>query len=183
MFILDLEKAQNQRSNCQHPLDHWRSKRDPEKHLLLLYWLCQSYWLRDSRQIMENSSRVGNTRTPDLPPEKFLWRSRSNNKVYLVSSGQFSHSVMSDSLQPCESQHTRPPCPLPTPVVHPCRLSQWCHQTISSSVIAFSSCPQSFPASECFWMSQLFASRGQSIGVSVSTSVPPMNTQDRSPLG
>ena len=89
------------------------------------------------------------------------------------------------TLQPHELQHTRPLCPSPTPGAYPnsCPLSQWCHPTISSSVIPFSSCPQSFPASQSFQMSQLFASRGQSIGVSASASVPPMNTQDWSPLG
>ena len=92
---------------------------------------------------------------------------------------------MSDSLQPYEPQHARPPCPSPTPGVHPnpCPLSRWCHPTISSSVVPFSSCPQSFPASGSFPMSQLFASGGQNIGVSASTSVLPMNTQDWSPLG
>ena len=98
---------------------------------------------------------------------------------------QFSHSVMSDSLRPHELQHARPPCPSPTPGVYPnpCPLSRWCHPTILSSVIAFSSCPQSFPASGSFQMSQLFTSGGQSIGVSASTSVFPMNTQDWYPLG
>ena len=98
---------------------------------------------------------------------------------------QFSRSVMSDSLQPHEPQHTRPPCPSPPPGVHPnpCPSSRWCHPTIPSSVVPFSSCPQSFPASGSFQMSQLFASGGQSIGVSASTSVLPMNTQDWSPLG
>ena len=100
---------------------------------------------------------------------------------------QFSHSVMSNSLRPRELQHARPLCPSPTPGVHPnpCPLSRWCHPTISSSVIPFSSCPQSqsFPASGSFPMSQLFTSGGQSIGVSASTSVLPMNTQDWSPLG
>ena len=98
---------------------------------------------------------------------------------------QFSHLVMSDSLQPHEPEHARPPCPSPTPGVHPnpCPLSQWCHPMISSSVIPFSSCPQSFPASGSFQMSQLFASGGQRIGVSASTSVLPVNTQDSSPLG
>ena len=98
---------------------------------------------------------------------------------------QFSRSVVSDSLRPHESQHARPPCSSPTAGVHPnpCPLSQWCHPTTSSSVIPFSSCPQSFPASGSFQMSQLLASGGQSIGVSASTSVLPMNTQDWSPLG
>jgi len=101
------------------------------------------------------------------------------------SNSQFSHSVMSDSLRPHELQHARPPCPSPTPGVHPnpFPLSRWCHPTISSSVIPFSSCPQSFLASGSFPMSQLFASGGQIIGVSASTSVLPMNTQDWSPLG
>ena len=82
-------------------------------------------------------------------------------------------------------QHARPPCPSPNPGVHPnpCPSNWWCHPTISSSVIPFSSCPQSFPASGSFQMNQLFSSGGQSIGVSVSTSVLPMNTQDWSPLG
>ena len=98
----------------------------------------------------------------------------------MVCSVQFSCSVVSDSLRPHGLQHTRPPCPSPTPGVYPnlCPLSQWCHPTISSSVIPFSSCFQSFPASEFFQMSQLFASGGQSIGASPSTSVLPINTQD-----
>ena len=98
---------------------------------------------------------------------------------------EFSHSVMSDFLWLHGLQQTRPPCALPTPGVYPdsCPFSQWCHLTISSSGISFSSCPQSFPASGSFQMNQLFASDGQSIGVSASTSVLPMNTQDWSPLG
>ena len=98
---------------------------------------------------------------------------------------QFSCSVMSDSLRPHEPQHARPPCPSPTPRVHPNPgpSSRWCHPTITSSVVPFASCPQSFPASGSFPMSQLFASGGQSIGVSASTSDLPMNTQDWSPLG
>ena len=101
------------------------------------------------------------------------------------SSVLFSRSVMSDSLRPHEPQHARPPCPSPTPRAYPnsCPLSQWCHQTISSSVIPFSSCPQSFPASGSFQMNQLFASGGQSTGVSASASVLPMNIQDWFPLG
>ena len=97
---------------------------------------------------------------------------------------QFSCSVMSDSLRPYEPQHARLPCPSPTPGVHPnpCPMSRWCHPVISSSVIAFSSCPQSFLALQSFPMSQFFASGGQSIGVSASASVLPMNTQDWSPV-
>ena len=95
------------------------------------------------------------------------------------SSVQFSRSAMSDSLRPYELQNARPPCPSPTPGTHPnpCPLSRFCHPTVSSSVIAVS-CPQYFPASGSFQISQLFARGGQSIGVSASTSVLPMNTQD-----
>ena len=100
-------------------------------------------------------------------------------------SDKISCSVVSDSLWPHESQHARPPCPSPTPRVHPdsCPSSQWCHPAISSSVIPFSSCPQSLPASESFPMSQLFAWDGQSTGVSALASVLPVNTQDWSHLG
>ena len=99
------------------------------------------------------------------------------------SSIQFSCSVVSNSLRPHESQHARPPCPSPTPRVHPnsCPSSWWCHPAISSSVVPFSSSPQSFPASESFPMSQLFVGGGQSIGVSTLASVLPKNTQDWSP--
>ena len=92
---------------------------------------------------------------------------------------------MSDSSQPHESQHARPPCPSPTPGVYSnsCPLSRWCHPAISSSVVPFSSCPQSLPASGSFPMSQLFAWGSQRTGVSASASVLPMNTQDWSPLG
>ena len=101
------------------------------------------------------------------------------------SSVQFSRSVVSDSLWPHESQHARPPCPSPSPGVYPNShsSSQWCHPAISSSVIPFSSCPQSLPASGSFPMSQLFAWGGLSIGVSASASFLPKNTQDWSPLG
>ena len=93
---------------------------------------------------------------------------------------QFSRSVVSNSLRPHEPQHTRPPCPSPTAGVYPnpCALSQRCHPTISSSVVPFSSCPQSFPASGSLPVSQFFTSGGQSTGVSDSISVLPMNTQD-----
>ena len=107
------------------------------------------------------------------------------NPSVQFSSVQFSCSVMSDSLWPHELQHARPPSPSPNPGVYPnpCPLSQWCHPTISSSVIPFSSCPQSFPASGSFQMNQLFISGGQSTRVSASTSVLPKDTQDWSPLG
>ena len=102
-----------------------------------------------------------------------------------ISSVQFSCSVMSDSLWPHGLQHTRPPCPSPAPGIYSntCPLNPWCHPTISSSVIRFSSCLQSFPASGSFQMSQFFSSGGQSIRVSASASVLPMNIQDRFPLG
>ena len=102
-----------------------------------------------------------------------------------ISSVQFSHSVVSDSLWPHELQHTRPPCPSPTPGVYSstCPLSWWCHPTISSSDIPFFSHLQSFPASGSFQMSQFSASGGQNIGVSASASVLPINIQDWFPLG
>ena len=105
-------------------------------------------------------------------------------KVLAHSVSQISRSVVSDSLQPHESQHARPPCPSPTPGVHSdsCPSSRWCHPAISSSVIPFSSCPQSLSASECFPMSQLFEWGDQSTGVSALASFLPINTQDWSPL-
>ena len=98
---------------------------------------------------------------------------------------RFIRSVVSDSLRSHKPQQAKPPCPSPAPGVYPnlCPLSWWCHSTISSSVVPFSSCPQFFPASGSFLMSQFFASGSQSIGVSASTSVLPVNTQDWSPLG
>ena len=106
-----------------------------------------------------------------------------NSKVQ--SNSQFSRSDVSDSLRSHGLQHTRPPCPSSTPGVYSnsCPLSWWCHPTISSSVGPFSFCPQSFPASGSFQMSQFFASGGQSTGVLASTSVLPMNIQDWFPLG
>ena len=123
----------------------------------------------------------------------FFYLQEKTRKVWILMyfqflpnhSIQFSCSLVSDSLWPHELQHTRLPCPSPIPGVYSnsCPLSRWCHPTISSSVIPFSSHLLSFPASGSFQMSQLFASGGQSIGVSASTSVLPMNTQDWSPLG
>ena len=113
--------------------------------------------------------------------ESWTWL-RNFNYYYSV---QFSRSVTSGSLRPHEPQHTRPPCPSPAPGAYPnsCPLSRWCHPTILSSVVPFSSCPQSFPASGSFQMSQFFPSGGQSIGVWASASVFPMNIQDWFPLG
>ena len=101
------------------------------------------------------------------------------------TSFQFSCSVVCDSLRPHELQHARPPCPSPTPGVHSdsCPSSQWCHLAISSSVVPFSSCPPSFPASGSFTMTLLFSSGGQSIGASASASVLPMNIQGWFPFG
>ena len=124
--------------------------------------------------ILQNSSHVSipiSQFIPCIPPS--------------FSSGQFSCSVVSASLWPHGLQHTRPPCPSSTPRVYSnsCPLSQWCHSVISSSVVPFSSCLQSFPASGAFPMNQFFPSGGQSIGISVTASVLPMNIQDWFPLG
>ena len=101
------------------------------------------------------------------------------------TSVQFSRSVVSDSLRRHGLQHSRPPCPSPTPGIYPnsCPLSRWCHPTIASSVVPCSSRPQSFPASGSFPVSQFFTPGDQSIGASASASVPPMNIQDWFPLG
>ena len=107
------------------------------------------------------------------------WIHMFSSECSLFSSVQFSSSVVSDSLWPHELQHARPPCPSPTPGVHSnsCASSQWCHPAILSSVIPFSSCPQSLPASESFPMSQPFAWGGQSTGVSAPASFPPKKSQ------
>ena len=114
---------------------------------------------------------------------RFFTTERIKKPVFC--SVQFSRSVMSNSLQPHGLQHAGPPCPFPTPGAYSnsCPLSQWCHPTISSSVIPFSSLLQSFPASGSFTVSQFFVSGGPSTGVSASTSVFPMNIQDWFPLG
>ena len=103
--------------------------------------------------------------------------------IVIIRSDQISRSVVSDSLWPHESQHARPPCPSPTPRVHPdsCPSSQWCHPAISSSVVPFPSCPQSLPASESFPVSQLFEWGGQSTGVSALASFLPKKSQGWSP--
>ena len=121
-----------------------------------------------------------NSSAPEWRSTKALTEPESESR-----SVQLSRSVVSDSLWPHESQHARPPCPLPTPRVYPnsCPSSRWCHPAISSSVVPFSSCPQSLPASGSSPMSQLFPWGGQSTGVSAAASVLPMNSQDWSPLG
>ena len=124
--------------------------------------------------IYSNSRRLYSVtiRSPSLPWSQFFL-------------SQFSRSVVSDSWRPHESQHARPPYPSQTPGVYSnsCPSSRWCHPAISFSVIPFSSCPKSLPASGSFPMSQCFAWGGQSTGVSASASVLPMNMQDWSPLG
>ena len=118
---------------------------------------------------------------------KSKWLNKMDFGVYTYvvqfSSVHFSHSVVSDSLRPHESQHTRPPCPSPSPGVHSDSRpsSQWCHPAISSSVVPFSSCPQSLPASRSFPMSQLFTWGGQSTGASASASFLPKKSQGWSP--
>ena len=137
--------------------------------------------LRNLYASQEATVRMGHETTDWFKIGKRVCQDCILSLAYLTSiqsSVQFSHSVMSDSLWPHEPQHTRPPCPSPTPGVQPdpCPLSRWCHPTISTSVIPFSSCPQSFPTSGSFQMSQLFTWGGQSIGVAASTSVLPVKT-------
>ena len=112
-------------------------------------------------------------------------RTIQENVPITRSDPSLQYTSVSDSLWPHELHYTRPPCPSPTAMSLPnsSPLSQWCHPSISSSVVPFSSCPQSFPASGCFQMSQFFTSGGQSIGISASTSVLPMNIQDWFHLG
>ena len=123
------------------------------------------------------------TKSSFLQSRNFTMKTECRHMNIQFSSVQFSCSVMSDSLQPHELQHVRPPCPSPTPGVHSNSrpLSRWCHPAISSSVVPFSSCSQSFPPSGSFPMSQLFAWGGQSTGVSALGSFLPKNTQDWSP--
>ena len=142
---------------------------------------------------MSDSLQPMDCSTPGLPVHHQLpefaqnhvhWVSDAIQPSHPLASVQFSRSVVSDSLRPHESQHARPPCPSPTPRVHSdSRLSsQWCHPAVSSSVVPFSSCSQSLPASESFLMSQLFSWDGQNTGVSALASFLPKNIQDRSPL-
>ena len=143
---------------------------DPAKSAWVLIVFC----VFSVRMVM-NSQICAFSQSPRVGPVFFM----------CFSSVQFSRSVVSDSLQSHELQHTRHPCPSQTTGVYSnsCPSSQWCHpeDAISSSVVPFSSCPQSLPASGSFSMSQLFAWGGQSTGVSASASAPPINTQDWSP--
>ena len=133
------------------------------------------------------TSPIRSNKSPALSTQQGVPLSRYYVSASLLErspSVQFSHSVVSDSLRPHELQHTRPPCPSPTPGVHSDShpSSQWCHPAISSSVLPFFSCPQSVPASESFPMSQLFAWEGQSTGVSALASFLPKKSQSWSPL-
>ena len=133
-------------------------------------------------EIQEAQRTPSRIKTKTLP-SIYHFQNRKSTVEWQRPSVQFSRSVVSDSLRPHESQHARPPCPSPSPGVHPDSrpLSQWCHPAISSSVIPFSSCPQSLPASESFPMSQLFAWGGQSPGVSALASFLPKKSQGWSP--
>ena len=138
-------------------------------------WASSERWWRTGKSgVLQSmgSQRVGHD-----------WRGLACTHAYFLS--KFSRSVVSDSLWPHGLQHARPPCPSSTPGVYSnsCPLSQWCHLTISSSVVPLSSCLQSFPASGSFQMSQFFISGGQSIAVSAVISVLPMNIQNWFPLG
>ena len=142
-------------------------------------WLCTPVFLPGELHGQRSLAGYSVWGHKELDTTGWLALSLCGERVH-ISSVQFSCSVMSDSLRPHESQHARPPCPSPTPGLYSnsCPSSWWCHLAISSSVIPFSSCPQSLPASGSFPMSQLFAWGGQSIGVSATASVLPMNTQD-----
>ena len=133
---------------------------------------------------VNNSNLISNSLSFFWPAFQMAWEAWKWQGSVQFSSFQFGHSVVSDSLRPHESQHARPPCPSPTPRVHSNSrpLTRWCHPAISSSVVPFSSCPQSLPASESFPVSQLFAWGGQSTGVSALALFLPKNTQGWSPL-
>ena len=139
--------------------------------------VCSSFQPKDFRAIGSQTKYPLCMERPGSPP--FL-RTPNGIQGDIPEILQFSRSVVSDSSRPHGPQYARPPCPSPTSGVYSnsSPLSRWCHPTISSSVIHFSSCPQSFPASGSFQMNQLFTSGGQSTGASASPSVLPMNTQD-----
>ena len=144
------------------------------------YWMGDVHWIASVSALWMTGTKL--MRKGEAENFLRLWIIFHSSIQF--SSVRFSHWVVSDSLQPHELPHARSLCPSPTPKVYSnsCPSGGWCHPTISSSVIPFS-CPPSLPASGSFSMSQLFAWGGQSIGVSASASVPPLNTQDWSPSG
>ena len=153
-------------------LSDWTNWLNLRSHLILCFFILGSFWsLFSSLPVIGHSNFTFYGSVLEgwiiLRIRPFILGCPIRWHISLV---QFSRSVMSDSLWPHEPQYARPPCPSPTPRVHPnpCPLSQWCHPTISSSVVPFSSCPQSFPALGSFQKSQFFASGGQSTGVSAS---------------
>ena len=172
-------------------LEKWRHYLSEDK--VSQHSLTKCLWILLSETVILSSFDLDNKICNNQPGYRIqnwcLSRSENNaRKIFVLhetSSVQFSCSVVSDSLQPHELQHPRPPCPSPTPGVYSnsCPLSRWCHPAISSSVIPFSYCPHSLPASGSFPMSQLSTWGGQSIGVSASRSVLPMNIKDWLPLG
>ena len=186
----NLQKKAAKSFIIQHMAASYRSKPLKQKHCpsprvdKMAWGVCDLPFLHFSLVVLFDQSDDGCLLTSSFCFLAYLARAdiceqtRENRSSVL-----FSHLVVSNSLQPCEPQHARPPCPSTTPRVYPnsCPLNRWYHPTISSSVIPFSSffpSPQSFPESGSFQMSQLFTSGGQNIGVSASTSVLPMNTQD-----
>ena len=153
-------------------------------------WVLQICWHIESSTFTASSFRIWNSSAGISSPPLTLFRVMLPNAYFTSHSRmsgpwwvQFSHSVVSDSLRPHESQHARPACPSPSPGIHSNSRpsSRWCHPAISSSVVPFSFCPQSLPASESFPVSQLFTWGGQSTGVSALASFHPKKSQGWSP--
>ena len=162
----------------------WSQEEKSEYHILTNIWNLERWYWWTCMWGSNGNTHIVNRLVDTVGEGEDGMNWESSIETYTFSSVQFSCSVMSDSLRPHESQHTRPPCPSPAPGVHSdsSPSSRWCHPAISSSVIPFSSCPQLLPASGSFPMSQLFAWGGQSTGVSALESFPPKKSQDWSPL-